>query len=573
MSTRGSIVMLVLLLCVGCFWYFHDVKGSEERQEAKDLVESVFPGLEADEITGFKWNDSKGQGSAKSLHFTLADGCWYVTLADGVKYLAANEQTKALAEQLASLKRASVIMENPSPQDLAQYGLAAPRYVLDLEVVEGAGPTPTPTASALPAGQGAQPEASQSAGFSLQVGDLTPDEGGYYVRSAQSGAVVEVASTFCGSLLKPVPELREKAMLSANPADIDEFSIAGPGAEKLSIVSLDSGSSTSSDEEDEALPSQSKWLIQEPGECTADSSLVMDYLWALRGLQVTQFLSAKQAGDFGQVQQTLKFRVEDRQKPLVIEVGGMVPGHQDQVYVRRVDTQELAIVTVPDPKARLFAKVVGDFEDKHVAPVEVAKVVRVEVVTLSDKGEPRNIKAVRIRDGWDVRNPSLVIKDEAKRNKVINDLLYAISDITWTKRANSSAGLDPRMVKASVKLYGEKDKLLGSVLIGAPTAGGFLAGSEGVRQTFVVAKDPSSDWWKAYQSLDAMQPVSASPVVKPTANVNVREQASSAASPVAKPSSQASPVGEASDQAGAGAPTSNTPPGPVSSAEPAGSGN
>ena len=168
--------------------------------------------------------------------------------------LASQDDLSSLTDQLANLRRVSLISEAPAEQDLAQYGLDKPRRRLELGTSKGT--------------------------HTLLLGDRTPDDRSYYVRSSQTGPVLEVDSVFMTILEKPIQDLREKSPLPLEPSTVERLVIQpeqGPEIVLVKEPSKETGGETS------ALGTSERWRLEAPIQAQADP-------------QVSEFLGPEVAG-------------------------------------------------------------------------------------------------------------------------------------------------------------------------------------------------------------------------------------------------------------------------------------
>ena len=509
MNLRGIIIMLICLIGFGGFWYIHDHKGGAERAKVQAAEERLFPNVAAVNVSELTWTGGQADPSAKRVFKKVGDE-WLIEMTGNLKIRASSDEIGSLLDQVATLSRTSVVMEKAGPGALAQYGLDKPAYVLTL--------------TALPSKDGEKPEAgAKPVSYTLRIGGHTPDESAFYMQVG-SGSVLEVAAPFTTTFNKPLDELREKALLVVNPARITGIKmepgtgnrgVARPqivlarqagsseAAADASDASVD-GSDASGDAESDPAAVE-LWDMQKPLEVPADAVKVKDFLWAMRSLDVQSFLHPDDTS-FGAVQARLELSQSKGRPAVVLEVGQNVPGKSDEYYVRRLDPMEVCVVKIPAGQEPFWTRGVADFEDRHLGRVDVEKVMRVALETTDKSGRVVAIEGNRIRDGWEVVKPSLVVKDESTRDRVMNELVYALADLEWSSKATGTQAAKP-VQRAKATLYGDKGDVLLSFLVGQANADGTApVWLEGSQEVMVLAKDPCTSWAESYASLDGQKP-------------------------------------------------------------------
>lgn len=481
MSTRGTLIMLLLVLGLGAFWYLHDVRGGQQREEAKTTEERLFPKLEEDQVASLRLEDLRTAGKPP-LVLEKAEGRWI--LEGEQEFLAAQAEVEGLASQVAALKRESVIAEAPAAAALGQYGLDKPHYRLEIGT-SGAG----------------KPHA-------LLLGDKTPDESGYYARSGDQGPVVEVASSFMGTLEKPLDELREKSPLALEPSDVTRIVLKPARGAEIVLVREEKSADAASGSGPETLE---RWRLEAPLQAPADPRKVSDFLWAWKGLQAGRFLKASEKVDFSRPVLRIELTGSGSTRPIALEVGPPVAVKPGMVYLRRSSPAETMVVELGEKQAELVGRRAEDFEDRHLLSFTEDEVDR---ISLNLQG--KLLEARRIRGGWDVTRPARPVKDESARNTAISDLLYSMKDLEWTSRGGPEAPKAIQAPRASLSLHDKEGKVLGTLHLGGESpAGGFWVARTDTEQVYAVAQDPLPQLQDSLRRLEGDPAGAASPLPAP----------------------------------------------------------
>lgn len=480
MSPRATLVMLAVLVGLGAFWFLHDVKGGKEREEAKNREERLYPGLEAAQVTSLRLADSKA-GDKPRLVLEKLDGRWVLRGEQDV--LASQAEVTGLVDQVATLKRNSVIQEDPAPKALAQYGLDQPRYRLEVGTSSKPG---VPT---------------------LLLGDRTPDESAFYARVGDQGPVLEVATAFMTSLEKPAGELREKSPLALEPSAVERLVLKPAQGPEIVLVRQEAPKIP---EGVDAPPAPERWRLEAPIQAAADPRKVSDFLWAWKSLQAGRFLKADEPVDFSRPGLRVEITETGSKTPLVLEVGPPVAVKPGMFYVRRSTPVEAMVLEPGDKQKLLLGPTAADFEDRHLLAFGEDEVDRLEATV----GE-RTVEARRIRDGWEIRKPADATRDESVRNSALLDLLDSARALEWTRRGGTEAPGSLGAPRATLSLYGKDGKLLGRLRVGPAAPGGGFQVAAGEGDAF-VAEDPVPKWQGALSRLQKPAPApSGSPATSP----------------------------------------------------------
>ncbi len=475
MNPRNTLIMLVLVLGLGSFWYFHDVKGGQQRDEARTQEESVFPGLEEDQLVWLRLTDLEDSRKTP-LWLEKVEGRW--TIRGQRPVLAAQDEVAGLAAQLATLRRESVIAEAPGTEALAQYGLDKPRYRLEVGTSKSQAP------------------------LALLLGQKTPDDTAYYARSGQAGPVLEVNAAFMESLEKPVSDLREKSPLALDPGAATRVVLQPASGPQIVLVREQPSKPEGGQEEPGSPDPAQTWRLQSPVQAPADPRQVSEFLWAWKSLTTVRFMARDEKVDFSRPELRIEVTGKAGSSPVILEVGPRVAVKPGMAYLRRSAPEEGLVVDLGEQAASLVGRTAQDFEDHHLLPFAEDAVDRLEL-TLG----PRKVQARRIRDGWEITAPEELTRDAAQRDSAVSDLVFDARDLEWVSRGGSGAPARIENPRASLKLLDKSGQTLGSLAVGGPTAGGGAwVATESSETVFSVAKDPIARWQEILHRLQGAPP-------------------------------------------------------------------
>lgn len=512
MSIRNMIIMVILCLGLGTFWYVYDYKGEPERQEAKAREERLFPDLKAEDVCGLHWTEpAVGQESERQL--ALKDGLWM--LQDGAKQVyAAQQETADTAKQVAELKRVSVIKEQPQKAEYADFGLDKPEFELAV------------------ASKGQKGEQT------LLIGAETPAGDARYMQIKGQAPILEVAGTFMDFLRNKAVDMREKTLLVVSPEKISNISFEEPGRDALVMSKLKTATEAKEGEEDtpvEATTADATWTIDSPQKCKADLNAVNDFLWQLHSFTVSQFLPPVESDLLRYRLANVAFTI-DGGPTLHAEIWDDDLGHSNDgsMVIHRLDTDEYMIAQLSVEREKVYGLGVDDFVDRHMVACQVDDVDRLEVNIPARAGEKSSaaqvLEARRDGDGWKISKPASTITDANSRDAAVYEIVYALTDMQWSKKDKQGGGkVDtgcPTMVA-----YDKDGQVLARLSVGAKGEKGYPVQLEGSPALYWLESDPSQDWARSIASL-------------------IPDEMKHTPSPVATASAAGSPAPDASPEAG-----------------------
>ncbi len=509
MSVRSTVIMVLLCLGLGTFWYIHDYKGEAQRQEAKIQEERVFPGLKVEDIVGVRWTSHEGKSKEERV-LKLDQGLWMLLAGEKFQCFASVKETRETIKQIAELSRTSVILEEPKDSDYATFSLDKPQSELELTVKNGDG--------------------AQDKKLVLLIGSETPAGDANYMRVKDQKPVLEVAAGFKEYFQERDIDVREKSALIVSPDKVAGLVIHQPGQGDIELSKSKEAKSPDSTDKEAAA----KWVIVKPQSLRADLSAVNDYLWQLHSLEAVQFLPPLEKSRLGKLTASWDISV-DGGRTISVELWGTSDSQGDKFFVRRPQTDEYMIAAFKDDKGergKLADKTVSDFEDHRLAEYSIDDIRRIEIFLPSaaagEKNKTAALEVRKIRDGWEVRRPEKCLRDEDKRNSAIFELAYGFTDMKWTeKHPGSAAKLKGNSAEAVV--YGEKEQVLAHLHVGEKEAGsqGYGLTVEGQDTLYIVDKDPAGLW------RDTLTAVSEAEKKNVPAEKKTAEESKNAASPAA----------------------------------------
>jgi len=405
MQIRNTLIMAAVLILVGGFVYFYEVRGRAEREET-ERQEELLLHFDAEQVTAIELTTAAG-----TLRATKADGEWGITAP--VTTTADGTAIDSLVDRLEGGKRERLIVD--SADDLAPFGLAEPVARVTLELSDGESAT-------------------------LAVGNDTPVGANVYVTAGDSGTVHSAIAGMKTVLDRSLFDLRNKSVLV-----FDEGAVRGV------VLSRGTFSATL-----EAAPGSGagelQWSATTPFDGRADGDTVDDLLSALHTAEATAFVadtepSAEQLAQYGLAEPTatISLRTEDDASHGLV-IANALPDDEG-FYAMRAGGTSIFVV-----EAELLSELPTSTD--RLRNKQVVALARERVRTLAVQqagGQP--IRLERIGADWSITEPRPLEADSS----VVSRLLSALEDLRAEGFAATSASAGANETTVTVGLSAVDD--------------------------------------------------------------------------------------------------------------------
>ncbi len=247
-----------------------------------------------------------------------------------------------------------------------------------------------------------------------------------YLRTGASGSIDVADAKLLGAVDQPVAEWRDRALVPLATFQIDSVSIKR-GTRVIRVNRSRNG----------------RFRLTEPNFAPADGPKVESLLAALSSLRVTdgpKGFVANDVRDFGPYglsppAATVELTTTDeKDKPLVLEIGKLVPDQPDRVYVRQGDQDDVVMVNtapigeLPRSAVALRSQKVCDF-----APVAVSE-IRI-------KSPIGSFLLAKEANGWVQKEPS----EEKADVLAVSELLKHLDSLQTSEFLNPDKVRDPEL--------------------------------------------------------------------------------------------------------------------------------
>jgi Domain of unknown function (DUF4340) len=267
----------------------------------------------------------------------------------------------------------------------------------------------------------------------LEVGKAAQNH--RYARSDGAGGIDVVDRKLLAALDRSASEWRDKMLAPVPTFQVTGVTVERPGV-KLNVERTSGG----------------QWRLTEPVRLPADGSKIEAALAALAGLRIVApsgSFVADDVRDFApygldKPQETITLTsAADPANPTVLMIGSSPSDHPGQVYVRRGDQDNVALID-----AKFLSEIPGDrlgFRSQHVAELAPPAAYRIEI-----KSTTGSFELIRQPAGWELTAPQAGPADRF----LVDSLLGAIDALQTSEYLDPAkvgdVGLEPPLMTVRV---------------------------------------------------------------------------------------------------------------------------
>lgn len=426
--SRYSSTYTLLFIAVGLICYLTFVDKKLPGTKALEEQEKQLFQLDPDEVTGLEITNLHG-----FFFFEKVDGHWEVrkpvnTPADGAAVDGVINQI-AFAEPQRVIEVDGDAAKDQS--DLKEWGLL-----------------PTPAERVV--------IRTKDKKYELLVGRKMAINDDVYARASgrKNEAVRIIPSTIKDALEKDLSDFRSRNVFDFNPDNVTQ------------VATQVADTPTSPGQRCEVDYKDNKWTLQSPLVARATESDVRALLAKIVGERVVDFVTddSSNLSPYGLTAPTATISVTLKtDEPMVLQIGGPVPGKADQVYAQRLKSS--SVFTLTQSSVSEILKAAPNVRDRHVFPFDPNK-----ALGLSYSFGPKQAQVRADHALWNVIGAAEGRADVGK----VTDLLAKLSQLETTPVLKDSA--------TDLKPFG-LDKPQGKITIDSPE---FKPGSS---LTLLIGKD------------------------------------------------------------------------------------
>ena len=438
MSSRATVVGLLVLAALGAFVWFYEIEGAPERERAESAEARIFPTLEASEVVRFVLTTS----DASEVEVARRDGRW--RLVSPVDARADGQAAEAVADALAALESEAVYDET---ETLDAYGLDASPLVR-FETAEGT--------------------------FALRVGDTAPVGGGSYVTDTAGERVWLVPAYQLSAFRRTLAQLRDARVVDLDPNAARTLTVASENG-RVELVRSDG---------------EGDWTLQHPIEAPARQATVEDLLSDLEYLRADRFIddpTPEQRAGFEAPKLRVRVGLEDG------ETVDFAVATESTAGMWLARGAEGVVSEIESAAWQDLPRSVQAFRFRELANFTPSEVERFSL-TFRDGDEEVTVDASRTSDrDW-------AFKDEALTGGAASRLLSELSRLEGTEIVAESmgaaelAGLGLAPPRVRVRAFDASGASLADVAIGdARSDGAFVAMRDGSPLVHALAAEVASE--------------------------------------------------------------------------------
>ena len=194
MRFKGTLVLLIIVLALGAYVYFYEIKGGEQRQKAKEAEDQVWK-IEDKNIQQIDLVSVDQHITA--VHKGAAE--WAITAPKQLD--ADSDEINRIASTASNIRRESVVEQNAG--DLSRFGLNPAKLSLKLRMKDGKE-------------------------YAIDFGNNNPTGSASYAALPRQKSVMLIPSNFIEAFNKKLDDLRNRSVLSFQQPEAQSLSIKSP---------------------------------------------------------------------------------------------------------------------------------------------------------------------------------------------------------------------------------------------------------------------------------------------------------------------------------------------------------
>jgi hypothetical protein len=363
MRWKTSAALAVLLLALGGFFYFYEVRGAAERERVESRKGRVFA-AEAADVTALELKRPDDTVTVKR------DGdAWRLTTP-----IAARGNRGTVDETLTTILTAKIDREiEAKPASLTDFGLEKPAAQVSLTLKDGKQ-------------------------IGLDLGAKSPTGVWVYAREQGKPAVFVLPDSVLRDATRPVVDFRDRTVLAFERRDVTGVDIV-TDTDTIAIE-----------------PSGDKWRITRPVTLAADTNEMNDLLDKLASAKVKDFVAeAPRSKEPYGLERPIKLSVhtgKDKDRATRTLLVGRVDAEKKGVFAMREG--EASVLLLPEEIGKLVPRNVAAIRNRQLVEFVREKVSRVDVE--SPKG---SVTLVRDKDRWTISAPQALPADQVEAGALL----------------------------------------------------------------------------------------------------------------------------------------------------------
>jgi hypothetical protein len=396
----STIVLTVLLVGLGTFYYVYEIRQAPEREKAASVKDRLWKDLEGKDVEEIVVR----KGDTEALRLKKTGETW--SLVAPVPATADRGTADGLATSLATLRVEREIEANP--QKPADFGLAPPAVEVTFE--------------------------AKGQEHTVKLGAKAPSGVWAYAQEGAKPAVLLVPEGLLRDAQKPPNEYRDRTLLAFERKDVKTVEVRGPAGQVVAAA---------------GVKGADEWHLTAPLEAPADRDAITGLLEKLRSAKIKEFVTdaPKSPAEYGldrPTRLTLGVGEEASRTVRTLRFGKTVP-EKKGVYAQREG--DATVLLVEEDLWKSIPATAMALRDKTVFAYDRGKVERVELES------PKGRVALALQDGkWRITAPLALRADEGAMSQVLFKAqdLRARDIVAEDAKRLAAYGLDKPQIRLSV---------------------------------------------------------------------------------------------------------------------------
>ncbi|MBI5250830.1 MAG: DUF4340 domain-containing protein [Desulfomonile tiedjei] len=394
MKLRNISIYLIILVALGAYVYFVEIKHKKEQQAQEEKAAKILQ-LEKDKVVRVELKTSDG-----TIELQKPGESWVLT--SPIKTGADQIAVGSLIHSALDAKPEKVILEKDANWD--EFGLDKPAFTITL--------------------------ATKDKKTEVFFGATNPSKSSYYARVDEQPKLLLVADTLKNSLNKSPYDLRDKSILTLAAEDVDRV-VVSRGQESVELE----------------LQDKDKWLLTKPERFRAKQSVIEAGLNSLAAIKAKEIIDEpKTDGDpygLDNPQESITIGGKNIEQTLQIgkaagEVKASAPGATPNFYAKIKGHDTVYVIEGRAIKAlKADAK---ELRDRAVVTFNPSDIEKVEI-TLDGKTWLATQGPDKV---WSLEKPE---KKDKLDNWAISGMLWSLKDLEW--KSILKPGADPTSTQLS----------------------------------------------------------------------------------------------------------------------------
>jgi hypothetical protein len=343
MKFKGTTALFVMLLILGGWVYWTDIRGREERGQAEEAAALVLPTDDEDIVEIriiYPHDPDVPDNPDRSISAARSEGGWTFIAPAGFEADSGGWDT--VAGNVGRIARDESVTSEPT--DLSQYGLAEPELRLGVRFADGRSEE-------------------------ILFGSENPRGTFHYLKLASSDEVFLAATSWAGLFRKEASDLRDRTLLFFDQDQIESIMISGE--RELGLERSDTN-----------------WALVDPLVTRADQGQASTLLGAIDFARASDFAPEDITdSDTGLDSPSLRIVLQTGDNDVGHEllVGAQVSGDVAEYYAR--DASRDPIFIIDDEIVNLATAPLLDWRDKTVVAYDRSRVAAIEIVRAADAAD------------------------------------------------------------------------------------------------------------------------------------------------------------------------------------------